>query len=211
MTGARRQRSEPRSDPWLWFWGIFTGVACALFVLVLLIVARNEIVLDLHHARATAAVREVSEGTHGPGTLRLDFAVGARTVDTWVRQSWFGPAYFKGETVAIDYAHREHMSNAPPFNAMGLTGRELERACAYQQRLFREHVYSWCMSRTNIDIDDQACQQVMDRYHLTSKRDAVNYALRLVAAEALDLDDSRALRGSGWEGDLEELRSSRTA
>ena len=67
------------------------------------------------------------------------------------------------------------------------------------------------MSRTNIDIDDEACQQVMDRYHLTSKRDAVNYALRLVAAEALDLDDARAMRGSGWEGDLEELRTSRTA
>ena len=67
------------------------------------------------------------------------------------------------------------------------------------------------MSRTNIDIDDEACQTVMERYHLGSKRDAVNYALRLVAAEALELDAARALRGSGWEGDLDEVRSSRTA
>lgn len=67
------------------------------------------------------------------------------------------------------------------------------------------------MARTNIDIDDEACRVVMDRYHLRSKRDAVNYALRLVAAETLDLDDARALRGSGWEGDLEQLRTSRTA
>jgi Arc/MetJ family transcription regulator len=67
------------------------------------------------------------------------------------------------------------------------------------------------MSRTNIDIDDQACQTVMERYHLTSKRDAVNYALRLVAAEALELDDARALRGSGWEGDLDQMRAGRTA
>ena len=67
------------------------------------------------------------------------------------------------------------------------------------------------MSRTNIDIDDEACETVMDRYHLTSKRDAVNYALRLVAAEALDLDDARALRGSGWEGDLAQMRAGRTA
>ncbi|MCU0296370.1 MAG: type II toxin-antitoxin system VapB family antitoxin [Candidatus Nanopelagicales bacterium] len=67
------------------------------------------------------------------------------------------------------------------------------------------------MARTNIDIDDEACRVVMDRYHLRSKRDAVNYALRLVAAEALNLDDARALRGSGWEGDLEQLRTSRTA
>ncbi len=72
-------------------------------------------------------------------------------------------------------------------------------------------VYRWCMARTNIDIDDEACRVVMDRYHLRSKRDAVNYALRLVAAEALNLDDARALRGSGWEGDLEQLRTSRTA
>lgn len=72
-------------------------------------------------------------------------------------------------------------------------------------------VYPWCMGRTNIDIDVEACKTVMERYHLTSKRDAVNYALRLVAAEALDLDAARALRGSGWEGDLDEMRGNRTA
>ena len=66
------------------------------------------------------------------------------------------------------------------------------------------------MSRTNIDIDDELCRQVMDRYHLTTKREAVNLALRRLAGEPLALDDARALRGSGWEGDLNELRSSRT-
>jgi Arc/MetJ family transcription regulator len=50
---------------------------------------------------------------------------------------------------------------------------------------------------------------VMRRYHLPSKREAVNFALRTVAAEALDLDRARRLRGSGWEGDLEELRAAR--
>lgn len=72
-------------------------------------------------------------------------------------------------------------------------------------------MYDWCMSRTNIDIDDAACLAVMDRYQFTSKRDAVNYALKRVAGEALDIDDARALRGAGWEGDLDEMRSSRTA
>lgn len=67
------------------------------------------------------------------------------------------------------------------------------------------------MSRTNIDIDEEACQAVMDRYRLASKREAVNYALRLVAGDALDLDDARALRGSGWDGDLDEMRASRPA
>lgn len=72
-------------------------------------------------------------------------------------------------------------------------------------------VYRWCMGRTNIDIDEDACQTVMERYHLATKRDAVNYALRLVAAEALGLDEARSLRGSGWEGDLDQLRAGRTA
>lgn len=66
------------------------------------------------------------------------------------------------------------------------------------------------MARTNIDIDDAACSVVMRRYHLATKRDAVNFALRTLAAEPLDLEAARQLRGSGWDGDLEELRSTRT-
>jgi Arc/MetJ family transcription regulator len=65
------------------------------------------------------------------------------------------------------------------------------------------------MARTNIDIDEAACVVVMERYHLRSKRDAVNFALRTLAAEPLALADARAMRGSGWEGDLEELRAGR--
>ena len=65
------------------------------------------------------------------------------------------------------------------------------------------------MARTNIDIDDEACRQIMERYHLSTKRDAVNLALRRLAAEPLSLSDARALRGSGWDGDLEEMRASR--
>lgn len=71
-------------------------------------------------------------------------------------------------------------------------------------------VYRRCMSRTNIDIDEEACQAVMDRYHLSTKRAAVNFALRTLAAEPLDLDSARRLRGSGWDGDLDDMRTSRT-
>ena len=71
-------------------------------------------------------------------------------------------------------------------------------------------VYRWCMSRTNIDIDEDACRAVMDRYHLSTKRAAVNFALRTLAAEPLDLDSARRLRGSGWDGDLDDMRTSRT-
>jgi Arc/MetJ family transcription regulator len=65
------------------------------------------------------------------------------------------------------------------------------------------------MARTNIDIDDELCRQVMERFHLTTKRDAVNLALRRLAGEPLGLDGARALRGSGWDADLDEMRSSR--
>jgi len=67
------------------------------------------------------------------------------------------------------------------------------------------------MSRTNIDIDDEACATVMRRYRLSTKRDAVNFALRALAAEPLALDDARKLRGTGWIGDLDEMRADRTS
>jgi len=65
------------------------------------------------------------------------------------------------------------------------------------------------MARTNIDIDELACRTVMDRYHLSTKRDAVNFALRSLAVEPMGVDEALAMRGSGWEGDLEDLRGSR--
>jgi len=65
------------------------------------------------------------------------------------------------------------------------------------------------MARTNIDIDEDAVRAVMDRYHLHTKREAVNFALRSMAAEPLDLGHARRLRGSGWEVDLDAIRSSR--
>lgn len=66
------------------------------------------------------------------------------------------------------------------------------------------------MARTNVDIDDQACAEVMRRYRLATKREAINYALRSLAAEPLSLDEARALRGSGWEGDLDTMRADRS-
>ena len=66
------------------------------------------------------------------------------------------------------------------------------------------------MARTNIDLDDEACAAVMDRFDLGSKREAVNLALRRLASEPLDVEDARHLRGSGWDGDLDQMRSSRS-
>ena len=47
----------------------------------------------------------------------------------------------------------------------------------------------------------------MRRYQLATKREAVNFALRTLAAQPASLDEARALRGIGWEGDRDALRS----
>ena len=72
-------------------------------------------------------------------------------------------------------------------------------------------MYALCMSRTNIDLDDSAVEIVMARFNFSTKREAVNFALRALAAEPLPLKQARSLRGSGWEGDLDTMRGSRTA
>ena len=63
------------------------------------------------------------------------------------------------------------------------------------------------MSSVNIDIDDRACAEVIRRYRLETKQEAVNFALRKLADEAALIVEARNLRGSGWDGDLNEWRS----
>ncbi len=70
-------------------------------------------------------------------------------------------------------------------------------------------VYGWCMARTNIDIDEQACLSVMRQYGLRTKREAVNLALRTLAVEPMSLEEALAMQGTGWEGDLDEMRANR--
>jgi Arc/MetJ family transcription regulator len=62
------------------------------------------------------------------------------------------------------------------------------------------------MSRTNVDIDDALVARVMHRYGLPTKRAAVDLALRRLDIEPLTREEALAMRGSGWEGDLDELR-----
>lgn len=51
------------------------------------------------------------------------------------------------------------------------------------------------MSRTNIDIDDEACERVMRMYQLETKRDAINLALRKLAIEPMTKAEILAMRG----------------
>ena len=63
------------------------------------------------------------------------------------------------------------------------------------------------MSRTNIDIDDDLVTEAMRRYGLRSKRAAVDLALRRLVGEPMSRDEALGMEGTGWEGDLDALRS----
>jgi Arc/MetJ family transcription regulator len=52
------------------------------------------------------------------------------------------------------------------------------------------------MSRTNIDINDELVHRVMVRYHLTTKREAVDYALRALAGQPMTTEEALAMGGS---------------
>lgn len=63
------------------------------------------------------------------------------------------------------------------------------------------------MTRTNIELDDELVGEVMRRYGVTTKREAVELALRRLVGVPLTKDFLLGLRGVGWGADLDELRS----
>jgi len=65
------------------------------------------------------------------------------------------------------------------------------------------------MVLTDLYIDDVACRAVMRRFRLETKREAVNFALRTLAAEPLNREEAKKMRCIGWVGDLGEMRASR--
>jgi Arc/MetJ family transcription regulator len=67
-------------------------------------------------------------------------------------------------------------------------------------------VYRGVLARTNIDIDDALIERAMRLYGLRTKREAVDLALRRLVGEPLNLEDARAMEGTGWDGDLDEIR-----
>jgi Arc/MetJ family transcription regulator len=67
-------------------------------------------------------------------------------------------------------------------------------------------VYALHMSRTNIEIDDELMRRVMERWGFRTKREAVDRALRRLDLEPMTDEELAAMEGSGWDGDLDELR-----
>jgi Arc/MetJ family transcription regulator len=67
-------------------------------------------------------------------------------------------------------------------------------------------VYAWCMARTNIDIDDSLVAEVMRKFGVSTKKEAVDLALRRLVGAPLTKDFLLGLEGVGWDGDLDALR-----
>lgn len=68
-------------------------------------------------------------------------------------------------------------------------------------------VYKGAMTRTNIEIDDVLIDRAMRLYRLRSKREAVDLALRRLVGEPMSREEALATEGTGWAGDLAEIRS----
>ena len=65
------------------------------------------------------------------------------------------------------------------------------------------------MGRTNIELDDELVERAMRLYGLRTKREAVHLALeRLVGGPPMTREEILAMRGTGWGGDLDEIRRS---
>lgn len=68
-------------------------------------------------------------------------------------------------------------------------------------------VYALHMARTNVEIDTELVGRVMSRYGLSTKRAAIDLALQRLDVEPMSREEALAMAGTGWEGDLDELRT----
>jgi len=67
-------------------------------------------------------------------------------------------------------------------------------------------VYDDLMGRTNVVGDDRLVAEVMKLYGLKTKKDAIHFALDIVANRDERHDAVLKLEGKGWSGDLAEMR-----
>lgn len=63
------------------------------------------------------------------------------------------------------------------------------------------------MARTNIQLDDELVAEVMRRFGLRTKREAVDFALRRLVGPVMSRDEMLEMEGTGWDGDLEAMRA----
>ena len=78
--------------------------------------------------------------------------------------------------------------------------------CAVMCMIFVHCTHEATM-RTNIDIDDRLMEEAMRATGQRTKKATVEAALRKVITISKQMAALEALRGIGWEGDLDEMRN----
>jgi Arc/MetJ family transcription regulator len=63
------------------------------------------------------------------------------------------------------------------------------------------------VARTNLDVDEDLVAEAMRRYGLTTKRAAVDFALRQLVGSTMTRDELLAMEGTGWSADMSDMRS----
>jgi Arc/MetJ family transcription regulator len=63
--------------------------------------------------------------------------------------------------------------------------------------------------RTNVVLDDRLVKRIMRRYGFRTKRETIDFALRRLDGTDDPWARMLELEGSGWEGDLDEMRRTR--
>lgn len=63
------------------------------------------------------------------------------------------------------------------------------------------------MGLVTIDVDSALVGCAMRLYGLASEQEAVDLALRRLVVEPMDRDEALAMNGTGWAGDLDEVRA----
>ena len=63
-----------------------------------------------------------------------------------------------------------------------------------------------CVSRTNIDLDEELVAEVMRRYGVSTKKQAVDLALRRLVGIPLNPEFLLSLEGIGWDDGLDGIR-----
>jgi Arc/MetJ family transcription regulator len=78
------------------------------------------------------------------------------------------------------------------------------------RHLARLHVkvYTRCMKRTNVVIDDRLVDRARKLTGLRTTRDVLGRALAELVAREEQRKLAQRLRGSGWKGNLDEMRRS---
>ncbi|HEX8054776.1 MAG TPA: type II toxin-antitoxin system VapB family antitoxin [Thermoleophilaceae bacterium] len=67
------------------------------------------------------------------------------------------------------------------------------------------------MARITVEVDDHVLRNAMAMLRCKTEQEAVDQALRRVAYNPLrgnpmSLEEALAMEGTGWEGDLDEMR-----